>query len=168
MNILGSGQGFTFLRHTLNDGDALTDDGVESALEVGRSLADRNFSLVVVSGMQRAAQTAACVLAAGSTSGVKGVFVHEGFGSDDWKGWGDLIKRTGSGNVQDLASADDDRYRQVRERVNDAMNWTARKLGSDGDALIVSHSPIIEFAIWELTGRPPTPFERGQHASFRG
>jgi broad specificity phosphatase PhoE len=168
MNILASGQGFTFLRHTLNEGDALTDEGVASALNIGSSLADRDFALVVVSGMQRTAQTAACVLAAGSTSGRNGVFVHEGFGSDDWKGWGDLIKRVGSSDVKDLARADEARYEDVRKRVKDAMNWTADRLGFPGEALIVSHSPIIEFAIWELTGKPPAPFERGQYASFRG
>ncbi len=168
MSILTSGQGFTFLRHTLNDGDVLTDEGVAAAVAIGHSLADQAFPLVVVSGMQRAAQTAACVLAVGSASGQRGVFVHQGFGSDDWKGWGDLIKRTGSDDVQDLAKADAARYERVRQRVNEAMSWTADRLGSSGEALIVSHSPIIEFAIWELSGKPPAPFERGQHASFHG
>lgn len=40
-------------RHTDNEGDALTDDGVHAALEIGARLAG-NYTLLVSSGMQRA------------------------------------------------------------------------------------------------------------------
>ncbi|MBV8734974.1 MAG: histidine phosphatase family protein, partial [Solirubrobacterales bacterium] len=45
-------------RHTDNDGDVLTPEGVRSALEIGRAL-DGQYALLVSSGAQRATQTLA-------------------------------------------------------------------------------------------------------------
>ena len=45
-------------RHTDSDGDALTDEGVRAALDIGRGLAGR-YELLVSSGAQRATQTLA-------------------------------------------------------------------------------------------------------------
>ena len=47
-------------RHTANAGDALTEEGVRAALEVGRRLTGP-YALLVSSGAQRAAQTPAYV-----------------------------------------------------------------------------------------------------------
>ena len=46
-------------RHTDNDGDVLTEDGIRAALEIGRGLAG-GYVLLVSSGAQRATQTLAC------------------------------------------------------------------------------------------------------------
>src|ERR687892_25717 len=46
-------------RHTDNDGDALTEDGVRAALEIGQQLAG-GYALLVSTGAQRATQTLAC------------------------------------------------------------------------------------------------------------
>jgi broad specificity phosphatase PhoE len=49
-------------RDTDNDGDALTEDGVRAAREIGARSAGGS-TLLVSSGMQRATQTLACFLA---------------------------------------------------------------------------------------------------------
>jgi hypothetical protein len=51
-------------RHTDNDGDSLTEEGVSAALEIGARL-EGPYEVVVSTGAQRATQTAACFLAAG-------------------------------------------------------------------------------------------------------
>ena len=49
-------------RHTDNDGDTLTEEGVAAAVALGRSLSG-GYQVIVSSGAQRATQTAACVIA---------------------------------------------------------------------------------------------------------
>ncbi len=49
-------------RHTDNDGDVLTPDGVAAAVGIGRRL-EGGYNLVASSGAQRATQTVACLLA---------------------------------------------------------------------------------------------------------
>jgi broad specificity phosphatase PhoE len=46
-------------RHTDSDGDLLTDEGVQAALEIGANLRG-GYRLLVSSGAQRATQTLAC------------------------------------------------------------------------------------------------------------
>ncbi|NNC91352.1 MAG: hypothetical protein HKN80_02545, partial [Acidimicrobiia bacterium] len=49
------------LRHTANDGDVLTADGIAAAIEIGRGL-DGEYALAASSGAQRATQTIGCLL----------------------------------------------------------------------------------------------------------
>jgi broad specificity phosphatase PhoE len=48
-------------RHTDADGDVLTSDGVQAALEIGSRLTG-DYELLVSTGAQRATQTLACLL----------------------------------------------------------------------------------------------------------
>jgi broad specificity phosphatase PhoE len=48
-------------RHTDNDGDLLTPDGIRAAVEIGCRLESR-YDLLVSSGVQRATQTLACLV----------------------------------------------------------------------------------------------------------
>ena len=50
-------------RHTDNDGDVLSDEGVAAALRLGAGLAG-GYRLAVSTGAQRATQTVGCLLAA--------------------------------------------------------------------------------------------------------
>jgi broad specificity phosphatase PhoE len=151
-----------FLRHAENSGDALTDAGIVTALEVGEQLVKFPISLVVVSGAQRTAQTAACVLASGQIAVKQGVHVQAGFGSTDWTGWGKLMDGLGTNDIKELAEADQVMVDAAGEEVDAGIAWTRSRLGEGQHALIVSHNPIIELAIWRLTGTPPAPFARGQ------
>ena len=51
-------------RHTDNDGDAQTDDGIEAALRIGAGLS-ADYAVAVSTGAQRATQTLACLMTAG-------------------------------------------------------------------------------------------------------
>src|SRR5215217_6590285 len=59
-------------RHTDNDGDELTEEGVRAALDVGRGLVG-GYELLVSSGAQRATQTLARGVRAGRERGSRGV-----------------------------------------------------------------------------------------------
>ena len=62
-------------RHTDNDGDALSDDGVAAALRLGGRLAG-GYQVAVSTGAQRATQTVGCLLAALGQSVPDGVVVE--------------------------------------------------------------------------------------------
>src|SRR6266540_3043126 len=85
-------------RHTDNDGDVLTGEGVAAALRIGAGLAG-GYQLGVSTGAQRATQTLACLLAALAQPVPGGVVVEPGLRSgreDDWRA---AYQRAGSGEL---------------------------------------------------------------------
>ena len=75
-------------RHTDSDGDVLTEDGVEAALEIGRRLTGP-YALLISSGAQRATQTLACFACALTDPVSGGAIIEPGLRSeveDRWDG----------------------------------------------------------------------------------
>ena len=73
-------------RHTDNDDDVLSDDGVGQALEIGTGLRG-DYDVFVSSGAQRATQAAACFLAGYGRPVPAGVIVEPGLRSDVEDRW---------------------------------------------------------------------------------
>ena len=92
-------------RHTDNDGDALTEDGVRAALEIGRALTGP-YALLVSSGAQRATQTLACFACALAEPVAGGVIVEPGLRSNVEDRWRAAYKTAGSGDLSALREAD--------------------------------------------------------------
>src|SRR5919198_3322548 len=85
-------------RHTDNDNDVLTDQGVVAALRIGAALAG-GYQLGVSTGAQRATQTLACLLAALAQPVPGGVVVEPGLRSEREDEWREAYKRAGRGEV---------------------------------------------------------------------
>ena len=92
-------------RHTDNDGDALTEEGVRAALEIGRSLAG-GYTLLVSTGAQRATQTLACFAAMLREPIPEGAVVEPGLRSRVEDRWREAYQRAGSGDLTALRDAD--------------------------------------------------------------
>src|SRR5918911_5063402 len=92
-------------RHTDSDGDALTEEGVQAALEVGRGLAG-GYELLVSSGAQRATQTLACFACALREPVPGGTIVEPGLRSRVEDRWREANQRAGSGHLAALRDAD--------------------------------------------------------------
>jgi broad specificity phosphatase PhoE len=92
-------------RHTDNDGDVLTDEGVAAALRIGAGLAG-GYQLGVSTGAQRATQTLACFLAALGRPVPGGVTVEPGLRSEREDRWRAAFQRAGSGELEALRAAD--------------------------------------------------------------
>jgi broad specificity phosphatase PhoE len=147
-------------RHTDNDGDALTDDGVRAALEVGRSLAG-GYDLLVSSGAQRATQTLACFACALGEPVPGGAVVEDGLRSRVEDRWRDAYKRAGSGDLASLREADPDLVREDSAELAAALGRVLERLPDGGRALTVGHSPTNEAAVLGLTGRIIEPMGKG-------
>lgn len=148
-------------RHTDNDGDVLTDEGVQAALDVGDDLAG-DYEVVVSTGAQRATQTAACFIAALGLPVERGVIVDEGLRSDNEDRFREIYAETGSGELSAFLGADPDFVESEAKTLGDALRRILESLDEDGRALAVGHSPTNEVAVYGLTGQRIPPQSKGE------
>jgi broad specificity phosphatase PhoE len=147
-------------RHTDNDGDVLTEDGVRAALEIGRRLAG-SYALLVSSGAQRATQTLACFACVLAEPVGGGVMVEPGLRSDVEDRWRAAYRTAGSGELSALRDADPELAREDSERLADGLRRIIDRLPEGERALAVGHSPTNEAAVFGLTGELVAPMSKG-------
>lgn len=151
-------------RHTDNDGDVLSDDGVAAALALGRGMADGDWTVVVSTGAQRATQAAANVVAAAGATAADGVVVEAGLRSEDEDRWRAAYQSAGSGRLEDLRAADPEFVDAEVATLGNALQRVVDRLEDGGRALVFGHSPTNEAAILGLTGRVVDPMGKGAGA----
>jgi broad specificity phosphatase PhoE len=147
-------------RHTDNDGDALTPDGVRAALEIGARLRG-DYELLVSSGMQRATQTLACFLAALGERVSGGVIVEPGLRTAVEGRWREIYAQTGKPDLESFRAADPGFVAAEQKRLGAALRRIFAVLPEDGRALAVGHSPTNEAAVHEVTGELVEPLTKG-------
>jgi broad specificity phosphatase PhoE len=148
-------------RHTDNEGDVLTPEGVRSALEIGARLAGR-YDLAVSTGAQRATQTLGCFLATLGERVPGGVIVEPGLRSRVEDRWRAAYQAAGSGSLEALRGADPVLVEQDSAVLGDALRSVFDRLAEGGRALVVGHSPTNEAAVLGLTGRLVPPLGKGE------
>jgi broad specificity phosphatase PhoE len=147
-------------RHTENDGDVLTAEGVQAALEIGARLRG-GYQLAVSTGAQRATQTLACFLAALGQPVPGGVVVEADLRSEDEDRWRAAFQKAGSGALRALRDADPELVAGDSGRLGAALGRVLDSLPADGRALVVGHSPTNEAAVLGLTGEIVEPLAKG-------
>jgi broad specificity phosphatase PhoE len=147
-------------RHTDNDGDLLTAEGVRAALEIGARLGG-GYNLAVSTGAQRATQTLACFLAALGQEVPGGVIVEPGLRSEVEDRWRAAYQKAGSGELGALREADPGLVAEDSERLGTALRSVLDRLPDGGSALVVGHSPTNEAAVLGLTGEIVAPLAKG-------
>jgi broad specificity phosphatase PhoE len=147
-------------RHTDSDGDALTEQGVHAALEIGADLRG-GYELLVSSGAQRATQTLACFACALGERVPGGALVEPGLRSEVEDRWRGAYKKAGSGELGALRSADPELVAQDSATLGAALKRVLDRLSDGGRALVVGHSPTNEAAVFGLTGEIVQPISKG-------
>ena len=147
-------------RHTDDDDDALSNDGVGQALQIGAGL-HGNYEVLVSTGAQRATQTVACFLAALGQKVPGGVVVEEGLRSKVEDRWKAAYQQAGSGELDALRSADPELVGQDSATLGSALRGVLERLSDGGRALVVGHSPTNEAAVLGLTGEVVAPMSKG-------
>lgn len=148
------------MRHTDNDGDALTPEGVAAALEIGSRL-DGGYWLMASSGAQRATQTAACLIAALGERVPGGVIVETSLRSDREDEWRAAYSKAGAGDLHSLREADPHLVEEDSAALAIGLRRIFDALEDGGRALAVGHSPTSEAAIFGLTGIEVDPLGKG-------
>jgi broad specificity phosphatase PhoE len=147
-------------RHTDNDGDVLSPEGVRAALEIGSRLSG-GYELAVSTGAQRATQTLACFLAALGERVPGGVVVEPGLRSQVEDRWRAAYERAGSGTLAALRVADPELVEEDSAVLGAALRRVLDRVGEGGRALVVGHSPTNEAAVLGLTGHEVPPLAKG-------
>jgi broad specificity phosphatase PhoE len=147
-------------RHTDNDGDVLSADGVAAALEIGKGLRG-SYDLAVSSGAQRATQTIACFLAALGQEVRGGVIVDTRFRSSVEDRWRAAFERAGAGDIASFRSVDPELVDSEARVLAAALEDVFTGLSDAGLALVVGHSPMQEAAVYGLTGQIVEPLKKG-------
>jgi broad specificity phosphatase PhoE len=148
-------------RHTDNDGDMLTPDGVQAAIQIGSRLTG-GYDLLVSTGAQRATQTLACFLAGLGEKVRQGVVVEPGLRSDVEDRWRAAYEKAGSGDLPALREVDPELVEQDSASLGAALRRVFDALPDGGRALIVGHGPTNEAAVLGLTGEIVEPISKGE------
>ena len=147
-------------RHTDNDGDVLSDEGVAAALRLGAGLAG-GYRVGVSTGAQRATQTLACFLAALGRPVPGGVTVEPGLRSEREDRWRSLGKQVDGGDLAAMRAADPGFVDEEAASLGAALARVLERLGDGERALAVGHSPTNEAAVLGLTGELVAPLAKG-------
>jgi broad specificity phosphatase PhoE len=147
-------------RHTDSDGDALTEEGVQAALEIGGNLRG-GYELLVSSGAQRATQTLACFACALGERVPGGALVEPGLRSELEDRWRRAYQEAGNGELAALRSADPELVAEDSATLGAALTRVLDRLSGGGKALVVGHSPTNEAAVLGLTGEIIQPISKG-------
>jgi len=148
-------------RHTDNDGDALTPEGVVAAVELGAHLAG-GYQLAVFTGAQRATQGLACLLAGLGQRVPGGVVVEPTLRSEHEERWREIYRETGRGDLESFRSAAPDFVEEEALRLGKALERVLDRLPDGGRALVVGHSPTNEAAVYGLTQSIVAPLGKGE------
>jgi hypothetical protein len=147
-------------RHTDNDGDVLSRDGVAAALRIGAGLAG-GYQVAVSTGAQRATQTVGCLLAGLGQAVPGGVVVEAGLRSEREDRWRAVYRQAGSGDLEALRAVDPDFVAEESARLGAGLGRVLDRLEDGQRALAVGHSPTNEAAVLGLTGELVAPLAKG-------
>jgi broad specificity phosphatase PhoE len=147
-------------RHTDADGDVLTPEGVQAALEIGSRLKG-GYDLCVSTGAQRATQTLACFLAGFGEKVQQGVVVEPGLRSGAEDRWRAAYEKAGSGALEALREADPELVEEDSAALGAALRRVLDGLPEGGRALVVGHSPTNEAAVLGLAREIVEPISKG-------
>jgi phosphohistidine phosphatase SixA len=148
-------------RHTDNDGDVLTPEGVLAAIQIGSRLTG-GYDVLVSTGAQRATQTLACFLAGLGEKVGRGVVVEPRLRSDVEDRWRAAYEKAGSGDLPALREADPELVEEDSASLGAALRRVFDALPGGGRALVVGHSPTNEAAVLGLTGEVVEPISKGE------
>ena len=148
-------------RHTDNDGDQLTDDGIAAAEEIGRSGLHPPYALFVSTGAGRANQMVEILRAA---AGQVDVPVHAATGlrslvEDRWR---EASKAADGGGVEAMRQVDPNLVEKETQLLGSELRSVVEHLADGERALVVGHSPTNEAAVLGLTGAEVAPLGKGE------
>ncbi len=139
------------------EADALTPEGRVQAEDLGRSLTHR-FDVVFVSPARRAAETAAWILR-GAGHPVPDHAVVQGLVSDQEDRWRAAGKASHSSRLDALVLHEPGFIGDEVKRLTAVIEGLIDRVPEGGRGLAVGHSPLLEAAVYGLTGAVIEPLK---------
>jgi phosphohistidine phosphatase SixA len=149
-------------RHTDNDGDALTPDGISAAEAIGRNHLNPPYAVFVSTGAARATQMLRILrLAAGQED--QPIIEASGLRSSVEDRWREAARSAGKGaDLEAMRVVDPELVEKEFQMLGLALRQVINDLPDGGRALVVGHSPTHEAAVLGLTGVRVPPLSKGQ------
>jgi len=148
-------------RHTDNDGDALTGQGIAAAEEIGRDRLSPPYAFFGSTGEHRATEMVRILRRA---AGQEDVSVTEvpALRSSVEERWRAAATAAGKGaTVEAMRDVDPDLVQQESSLLGSALRAVFDELPDGGRALIVGHSPTNEAAVLGLVAVVVGPLGKG-------
>ncbi|MBA2738948.1 MAG: histidine phosphatase family protein [Nocardioidaceae bacterium] len=145
-------------RHADNDGDQLSDEGVQAARQIGSTLT-APYDLFVSSGAQRATQTVEIwQQALGDSSPIQ---QEPGLRSEHEDRWRQAYQQAGSGELARMRDVEPAFVDAESATLGAALGGVFDRIPEGGAALVCGHSPTNEAAVLGLTGVIVDPIDKG-------
>ncbi len=148
-------------RHTDNDDDALSPDGVRAAEEIGRTGLTPPYAAFVSSGAARATQMLE-ILRHAAGQDEQPIVEAAGLRSSVEDRWRGAAKAAGKGaDLEAMRRVDPDLVDHESRLLGMALRQIVDGLPDGGRALVVGHSPTNEAAVLGLAGAVVPPMDKG-------
>ena len=149
-------------RHTDNDGDRLTAQGMADAERIGRDGLHPPYAAFVSTGAQRATQMAVILRHAAGQDDVE-ITSAIGLRSSVEDRWRAAAKAAGKGaGLEAMRSVDPDLVDQESRLLGFSLRQIVEAVPEGGRALVVGHSPTNEAAVLGLAGEVVPPLAKGE------
>lgn len=146
-------------RHTDNDDDRLSEQGVADAHDIAAQLSPP-YDRFISTGAGRAIQTLEIWRSeVGGDAAIEEEPRLRSAREDQWRA---AYQAAGSGELASLRGADPDLVREDSEVLGQALGRIFDALPEGGRALVVGHSPSNEAAVLGLTGLIIDPLGKGE------
>ena len=148
-------------RHTDNDGDRLTSEGISDAERIGREGLHPPYAAFVSTGARRATQMAEILRYAAGQDDVE-ITEAAGMRSSVEDRWRAAAKAAGKGaDLEAMRSVDPDLVDHESRLLGFSLRQIVDALPEGGRALVVGHSPTNEAAVLGLTAQVVPPLGKG-------
>ena len=150
------------LRHTDNDGDALTPEGIAAAESIGRDQLSPPYTLFGSSGAARATEMVEILRRSAGQDDVP-VTVVPGLRSSVEDRWRAASGAAGKGaDLEAMRRVDPDLVEKEAMLLGAALRDVFEAMPDDGRALVVGHSPTNEAAVLGLAAEVVAPLGKGE------
>jgi phosphohistidine phosphatase SixA len=149
-------------RHTDNEGDRLTPQGVADAEVIGREGLHPPYAAYVSTGAARATQVLEILRHAAGQDQIP-ITVAAGLRSSVEDRWRQAARAAGKGaDLEGMRAIDPDLVERESWLLGSVLRQVVEGLPEGGRALVVGHSPTNEAAVLGLTGRVVPPLGKGK------
>jgi hypothetical protein len=149
-------------RHTDNDGDKLSEQGVADAEAIGKTGLHPPYTAFVSTGADRATEMLRILRRAAGQDEIP-ITTETGLRSSVEDRWREASKAAGKGaSVEQMRAVDPDLVEHETQLLGSVLRRVVEGLPEGGRALVVGHSPTNEAAVLGLAARTIAAMGKGE------
>ena len=149
-------------RHTDNDGDQLSEQGVADAEAIGRTGLHPPYAAFVTTGAERATSMLRILRRAAGQEDLP-ITTETGLRSSVEDRWREAAKAAGKGaSIEEMRAVDPDLVEHETRLLGSVLQRVVEGLPEGGRALVVGHSPTNEAAVYGLAGQTIAAVGKGE------